>query len=239
MSGSLLQTKLHMPRIRPFLVPRPHLIERLEAGLDGKLSLISAPAGFGKTTLVASFVAACGLPAAWLSLDKDDNQVGRFLAYLLAALQAADPTIGREAAQLIRDARQLPTESMLTPLINDLDAPGGKLLLVLDDYQLISNPAVHEAVAFLLTHSPQRFHLLLAGRSDPPLPLARLRARGQLEEIRAAALRFSEAEAAQFLNDVMGLSLDAASIAALAARTERKLSPDCTRGRLAGTSKTG
>jgi LuxR family maltose regulon positive regulatory protein len=189
-------------------------------GLRRPLTLITAPAGFGKTTLVASCVAACGMAVAWLSLDKDDNRAGRFLRYLVAALQGADPTIGSEAAQLLAAAREAPPEAILTSLINDLDTAGKEMALVLDDYQFISSQAVHEQVAFLLDHCPTTFHLVIATRSDPPLPLARLRARGQTVELRAADLGFTEHEAAQFLNDVMGLRLDAASVAVLEDRTE-------------------
>lgn len=216
----LIRTKLSLPFIRPDLVSRPRLQARIMQGLSGPLTLITAPAGFGKTTLVASFVSGCGMPVAWLSLDKDDNQAARFLSYLLAALQEADRTIGNEAAQLLASRRQAPPEAVLASLINDLNATGREIALVLDDYQFISNQAVHSSVAFLLEHCPRAFHLVVASRSDPPLPLARLRVRGQTVELRAADLRFTKSEAAQFLNDVMGLQLDAGSIAALAERTE-------------------
>ena len=148
----------------------------------------------------------------------------RFLSYLVAALQEADHTIGSEAAQLLAASQQAPPEAVLTSLINDLDSASREIVLVLDDYQFISSQAVHEEVAFLLEHCPNTLHLVIATRSDPPLPLARLRARGQTVELRAADLRFTEAEAAQFLNDVMGLRLDAGSVAA-ARRTYGRL--DC------------
>jgi ATP/maltotriose-dependent transcriptional regulator MalT len=219
-TDSLIRTKLHLPFTRPGLVPRPRLEARITEGLCGPLTLITAPAGFGKTTLVASCVASCGMPMAWLSLDKDDNQAGRFLSYLVAALQETDDTIGSEAAQLMAASQQAPPEAVLTSLINDLDAAGGEVILVLDDYQFINSQAVHDGVTFLLEHCPHTFHLLIATRSDPPLPLARLRARSQMVELRTADLRFTPAEAAQFLYDVMGLRLDAGSVAALADRTE-------------------
>jgi LuxR family maltose regulon positive regulatory protein len=219
-ADTLIRTKLHLPFIRPGLVCRPRLQARIAEGLRGPLTLITAPAGFGKTTLVASCVAGCGMPVAWLSLDKNDNQAGRFLNYLVAALQQADNTIGSEAAQLLAAAHQAPPEAVLTSLINDLDAAGGEIALVLDDYQLINSQAVHEQVAFLLEHCPKTFHLVIATRSDPPLPLTRLRARGQMVELRTADLRFTEPEAAQFLNDFMGLSLDTGSVAVLEERTE-------------------
>jgi LuxR family maltose regulon positive regulatory protein len=214
-SDPLIRTKLRLPFTRPELVSRPRLQEQIAQGLRGPLTLITAPAGFGKTTLVASYISNCGLPIAWLSLDKDDNQVERFLSYLVAALQEADHEIGSEAAQLLAASQQALPEAILTGLINDLDASGREIVLVLDDYQFISSQAVHAAVAFLLEHCPKTFHLVIATRSDPPLPLARLRARGLTVELRAADLRFSKPEAAQFLNEVMGLHLDAGSVAVL------------------------
>jgi LuxR family maltose regulon positive regulatory protein len=219
-ADTLIRTKLHLPFTRLELVSRPRLQVRIAEGLRGPLTLITAPAGFGKTTLVASFMVNCGLPIAWLSLDKDDNQVERFLSYLVAALQETDNTVGSGAAQLLRAARQEPPEAVLTSLINDLDTAGGEIVLVLDDYQFISSQAVHEGVAFLLEHCPITFHLVIASRSDPPLPLIRLRARGKMVELRAGDLRFNEPEAAQFLNDVMDLHLNAGSVAVLEERTE-------------------
>lgn len=216
----LIRTKLRLPFTRPELVPRPRLEAQIAQGLRGPLTLITAPAGFGKTTLVAACIASYELPVAWLSLDKNDNQAGRFLSYLVAALQMADPAIGDEAAQFMAAEQQAPPAAVLTRLINDLDATGREIVLVLDDFQFISSQAVHEAVAFLLEHRPRTLHLVIASRSDPPLRLARLRARGQLVELRAAELRFTRPEAAQFLNDVMELRLDAGSVAALEERTE-------------------
>ena len=151
----LIRTKLHLPFTRPELVPRPRLQEQIAQGLRGPLTLITAPAGFGKTTLVASCVAGCGMPVAWLSLDKDDNQAERFLNYLVAALQEADHTIGSEAAQLMAASQQAPPEAVLTSLINDLDTAGGEIALVLDDYQFISSQAVHEASGFFARALPQ------------------------------------------------------------------------------------
>jgi LuxR family maltose regulon positive regulatory protein len=216
----LIRTKLNLPFTRPGLVSRPRLQEKIKYGFRGALTLITAPAGFGKTTLVATCVADCGMPIAWLSLDKDDNQAERFLIYLVAALQKADHSIGIATAQLMAASPQPPVEAVLTSLINDLDSAGGEIVLVLDDYQFISSQTVHEAVAFLLQHCPKSFHLLIASRSDPSLPISRMRARGQTVELRAADLCFTESEAAQFLNDVMGLRLDARSVAALEERTE-------------------
>ena len=189
-------------------------------GLRCPLTLLTAPAGFGKTTLIASCVVDQGTPVAWLSLDKDDTRADRFLRYLLAALQQVDNTVGNEAARLLEESPQVHPETILTLLINDLISFPGEKVLVLDDYQFINSQVVHEAVTFLLEHCPKTFHLVIATRSDPLLPLARLRARGQMVELRAADLRFTEAEAAQFLNDVMGLHLDAISVRVLEERTE-------------------
>lgn len=216
----LIRTKMSLPITRTNLVPRPRLQERIAGGLRGPLTLITAPAGFGKTTLVASYVTACGLPVAWLSLDKNDNQAGRFLSYLIAALQGVDPRIGGEAAQLMAGIQPAQPEAVLTSLVNDLAAANEEMILVLDDYQFISSPAVHEQVAFLLEHCPPTFHLLIASRSDPQLPTARLRGRSQIVELRAADLRFDGPEVAQFLNEVMNLRLDADAVAVLAERTE-------------------
>jgi LuxR family maltose regulon positive regulatory protein len=216
----LIRTKLNLPFIRPELVPRPRLQARIMAGLRGPLTLVIAPAGFGKTTLVASSVSGCGMPFAWLSLDKDDNSEGRFLSYLISALQGADSRIGARTTQLTATIQPAPPETILANLINDLDAMAGNIILVLDDYQLINNQAVHEGVAFLLDHRPHNLHIVIASRSDPPIPIARLRGRGQMVELRAADLSFTEPEAAQFLNKVMGLNLDTKSIMLLEERTE-------------------
>ncbi len=220
MTDPLIRTKLCQPYTRPELVPRPRFQRQIGEGLRGPLTLITAPAGFGKTTLIVSSVANYEHPIAWLSLDKDDNREGRFLKYVIAALQAVEPTIGNEAAQFMTASHQVPSEAVVTSLANDLDTFGGEITLVLDDYHIISSQAVHAAVAFLLEYCPTTFHLVIVSRSDPPLPLGRLRARGQMVELRAADLSFTEPEAAQFLNDLMGLHLDAASIAVLEARTE-------------------
>ena len=216
----LIRTKLRLPFTRPALVSRPRLEQQLAAGLQGPLTLLIAPAGFGKTTLLASLAAACSMPVAWLSLDQNDNQALRFLRYLIAAVQAADSTIGSDAAQVAGAAEPATAEAILTLLINDLDAAVGEMALVLDDYHLIGNPAIHTALAFLLDNCPGTFHLVIAGRSDPQLPLARLRARSQVVELRAADLRFTEPEADRFFNTIMGLELDHQSVAILEERSE-------------------
>jgi LuxR family maltose regulon positive regulatory protein len=220
MIDALIQTKLRLPFIRPGLVTRPRLHQQIERGLHLPLTMIAAPAGFGKTTLVVSGIKNCGMAIAWLSLDKHDNQPGRFLTYLIAAMQAADTRIGAEAAQMVTGIQQARPEAVLTSLINDLDCINRGIALVLDDYHLISSQAVHEELTFLLNHQPACLHIIIATRSDPPLPLARLRARGQLIELRAAELRFTEKEASQFLNETMGLDLDEKSVSLLDTRTE-------------------
>jgi len=219
-TDSIIRTKLHLPFIRSELVQRPRLKARIAEGLRGPLTLITAPAGFGKTTLIASSIADYGLPVGWLSLDRNDNQIWRFLSYLVAALQTADHTVGSEAAQLLEASHQAPSEIILTSIINDLDIAHKEMILVLDDYQFLNNRAVHQAVAFTLEHSPKTFHLVIATRSDPALNLTRMRARGQVVELRASDLRFNETDAAHFLNDIMGLHLDAESVTVLSERTE-------------------
>ena len=176
-----------------------------------KLTLISAPAGFGKTTLVSDWVHLAGAraqrPVAWLSLDTDDNDPTRFLAYLAAALQTVSPAIGGAMLSLLQSPQPPPAEVMLTHLLNDLAALPDALLLVLDDYHVIESKAIDSILGFLLDHLPPQMHLAITSRSDPLLPLARLRGRGALLEVRAADLRFTPDEAAAFLNQTMGLPL--------------------------------
>lgn len=221
MGTPLLTTKLYVPLPRPDLVPRAHLLQRLDAGLAGgcQLSLISAPAGFGKTTLVSTWAAEVGRPVAWLTLDEADSDPAQFLSYLVAAFQRADESVGALAAQTLDAAQLGSVETLLTTLINEA-AASSPLLLVLDDYHLIASPAVHRALTFLVENLPPSLHLALITREDPPLPLPRLRARGLLTELRERDLRFTPAEAAAFLNQSMGLGLDADAVGALEARTE-------------------
>ena len=231
MSIGLLQTKLYIPPPRSKGVARPRLIERLNEGLGEsqggrKLTLISAPAGFGKTTLVSEWVTACQRPTAWLSLDEGDSDPTRFLAYLVAALQTISQNLGAGALAMLQSPQPPPLESILTTLLNELTTLSDKFLLILDDYHLIDVPpvdasmSVDDALSFLVEHLPPQLHLVIATREDPPLPLARLRVRDQLTELRADDLRFTPAEAATFLNQVMGLDLSAEEIAALETRTE-------------------
>jgi LuxR family transcriptional regulator, maltose regulon positive regulatory protein len=249
MSYPLLQTKFYLPAARPALVRRSHLIERLGSGSNRPITLVSAPAGFGKTTLVSEWVSNFGFPifdfrlastaeetsqnpkskiqnrVAWLSLDEDDNEPVRFLTYLIAALQTCLPTIGESALALLDAPQAPPAKLILTQLINDLGTHTGSLstgplCLVLDDYHLITSPAIHEALSFFIDHLPATLHLVISSRVDPPLPLARWRVRNQLREIRAADLRFLPEEADAFLNQAMGLALSNREIAQLTARTE-------------------
>ncbi len=218
----LLQTKLYIPPTRPELVSRPSLIERLNAGLRAgrKLTLISAPAGYGKTTLVSEWAAGCGRPVAWLLLDEGDNDPTRFLAYVVAALQTIEADMGAGALSLLRSPQPLPAEVVLTSLVNKVAKTPRSFILVLDDYHTIDARAVDQALTFLLEHLPPQMHVAIATREDPNVPLARLRARGQLTELRVADLRFTPGESAAFLNRMMGLELSAADIAALETRTE-------------------
>jgi LuxR family maltose regulon positive regulatory protein len=220
MATSILATKLYIPPPRPKVVLRPRLIERLNEGLQRKLALISASAGFGKTTLVSEWVAGIGRPAAWLSLDEGDNDPTRFMAYLVAALQTLAPNIGAGALAVLQSHQPPSIESILTALLNEITSIPDHFMLVLDDYHLVDAKPVDHALTFLLEHLPPQMHLVIATREDPHLPLARLRARGQLTELRAADLRFTPSEAAEFLNQMMGLNLSAEDIAALDKRTE-------------------
>lgn len=227
MLGDLLQTKLYVPRLRPSLVPRPRLIETLNQGLAGKLTLISAPAGFGKTTLVSSWLdalqteSAAPSPAqiAWLSLDENDSELAQFLSYFIAALQRVDPHIGASALPLLQ-ASPLPVSSVLTTLLNDIAQRPETLMLVLDDYHAVDSRPIDEAMTFLLDNLPPQLHLVITSREDPNLPLARLRVRGLLTELRAGDLRFTVGETTVFLQEVMGLNVTEDQIAALEARTE-------------------
>src|SRR5437588_5458158 len=220
MSTPILATKLYLPRLRPNVVFRPRLLERLNEGVHRKLTLISAPVGFGKTTLVSEWVEGIERPTAWLSLDEGDNDPTRFLTYLVAALQTIAATIGQGVLGVLQSPQPPPPEAMLTALLNDITALSDQFVLVLDDYHVLEAKAVDHALTFLLEHLPPQMHLVIATREDPPLPLARLRARGHLTEVRAADLRFTPSEAAAFLNQVMGLDLSAEDIAALERRTE-------------------
>ena len=206
---TLLSTKIQPPAARPDLVTRARLLARLEEGLrqGHRLTLVSAPPGFGKTTLIRAWAGAAGRRVAWLTLDAGDNAPACFARYVAAALEVVAPPADAPQAQMIA-------------VINALADAGEPRLLVLDDYHLINAFAVHDLLAFLLAHAPAGLHVVIGAREDPPLPLARLRARDQLTEIRESALRFTQEEAAAFLRQTMRLELSPADVAALAARTE-------------------
>jgi LuxR family maltose regulon positive regulatory protein len=220
MSAPVLATKLYIPPPRPKVVPRPRLIERLNEGLHRKLTLISAPAGFGKTTLVSAWIASCNRPVAWLSLDEADSDPTRFLTYLIAALRTVSPNIGDSVLGVLQSPQPPPAEMILTSLLNEIATIPDNPVLVLDDYHVIDAKAVDAALTFLIEHLPSQVHLVIATREDPQLPLARLRARDQLTELRVTDLRFTPSEAAGFLNQVMGLDLSSEDIDALETRTE-------------------
>jgi LuxR family maltose regulon positive regulatory protein len=227
----LLDTKFYPPRSPLALVPRPRLRDSLARGTATKLMLVSAPAGFGKSTLVAQWLtewlaidvapaAATRRSAAWLSLDRDDDVPHIFWTYLVAALSRAVPEAAPTALELLQASPPGPVHTVVTTLLHDLGALESDVVLVLDDYHVIASRDVHEEMAFLLDHLPPRLHLVFVSRADPALPLARMRARGELVEIRAAELRFTASEALAYLNDVMGLQLTASDVATLEGRTE-------------------
>jgi LuxR family transcriptional regulator, maltose regulon positive regulatory protein len=226
----LLDTKFYPPRSPRALVPRPRLRDSLVRGTVSKLMLVSAPAGFGKSTLLAQWLtewlaaepapAAPQRSAAWLSLDRDDDSPHSFWTYLVAALCRAVPGAAPTAIELLQASPPAPVHTVVTTLLNDLGALESDVVLVLDDYHVIDSREVHEEMAFLLDHLPPRLHLVFVSRADPALPLARLRARGELVEIRAAELRFTADEALAYLNGVMGLQLTAGDVATLEGRTE-------------------
>ena len=224
MSGqdALLATKLHVPRPQPGFVPRPRLVQALSQGLARGRVLVCAPAGFGKTSLLADWAGGGGRPVAWLGLDAGDNDPARFWRYVVAALDRAQPGIAERLGPLLGPPAPRSFEGLVTALINELaDQPGrDEVRLVLDDYHLVDAGPVHESVAFLLENLPPGLLLVVSGRADPPLPLARLRARGLLAELRAAELRFTTEEAAALLGAAAGPVLPDAAVAALTARTE-------------------
>ena len=216
----LLATKLHVPRPRPGFVPRPQLAGRLEEGLARGLVLVCAPAGSGKTVLLADWAYRENRPVAWLSLDTGDNDPARFWRYVAAALDRVRPGIEEQVAVLLRGGQQPPLEAVVTTLINELAAPPGEVTIVLDDYHLIDSQPVHGSIALLLGRLPPGLRLVLASRADPPLSLARLRAGGRLAELRADELRFTLDETGVFLREATGLDLPATSVAAFQDRTE-------------------
>jgi LuxR family transcriptional regulator, maltose regulon positive regulatory protein len=204
-------------------VPRQSLSARLDDGVSRALVIISAPAGFGKSTLLTSWLAegaTQGRSVAWLSLDAGDNDPNVFWRYFLAAIYQLHPGVGATASALLGSPHPPRMPTILTTLVNDLHSMSGDVIFVLDDYQLIDSPDVHDAMTFLIENRPPRLHLIILTRADPPLPLSRLRASGELLELRAADLGFGPDEAEIYLNQVMGLQLTAANISELVRRTE-------------------
>ncbi len=221
----LLQTKLSIPAVRAELVPRPRLLARLNAGLAGKLTLVSAPAGFGKTTLLASWSKSCRLPVAWLSLDESDNEPVRFMAYLVASLENAGGGQKTKGQPQVHPSHQMPGavgfhESRLAKIINQLAVKPVRFILVLDDYHTITNPLNHKTISYLIENLPPQMHLVIASRADPPLPLARFRGQGQLNELRSIDLRFTSEEAAAFMQEDLGTRLTPEDQTSLANKTE-------------------
>ena len=223
MRQALVTTKLRAPRTRPNLVERPRLREALVRNEGRRLTLVSAPAGFGKTTLLSEWLevrSGDGGSIAWLSLEEADNDPARFLTYLVRALQPVEEGIGEGVLASLRSPDPPPVEVVVGALINELTRVEQNITIAFDDYHLITSKPVHEAVYFLMEHMPENVHLVISGRTDPPLSLAKLRARDQMAEIRAADLRFTSEEATAFLGDVMGLTLSAGDVAALEEVTE-------------------
>jgi LuxR family maltose regulon positive regulatory protein len=222
MSIAILTTKLYIPRTRPDAVSRPRLISKLLSGVNRQdsFTLLSGPAGFGKTTLLSEFADQLLQPVAWVSLDEGDNDPIRFWTYMITACQVFQKGTGESALALFHAPQPLPDDVIPTILINDLARLDESIVLVLDDFHAIQNPSIHAAFLFLLDHLPGNLHIVLSTRLDPPWPLARYRARNQLVEIRAQDLRFSSEEAALFLDRAAGLNLSDEDLAALEARTE-------------------
>jgi LuxR family maltose regulon positive regulatory protein len=218
----ILKTKLYTPPLRSNIIARPDLITRLEEGFRAghRLTLISAPAGFGKTTLLSEWVRHIHAPTAWLSLDEGENDFTRFLAYIIASLKTIDDRIGESALSLQRSPQPPHYETVLISLINDLAEVADRFIFILDDYHVIDSDSIHQAIAYLMDHLPVQIQLVIATREDPPLPIARLRSRQQLTEMTERDLQFSSAETAQYLNQVMQLNLTSEDVAALQERTE-------------------
>src|SRR5215472_149365 len=216
----LLATKFYLPHPPPGFVPRQRLDRRLDDSLRSELTLVSAPAGFGKTTLLAEWCRRQQQPVAWLSLDTGDNDPVRFWRYTVAALDRARPGLFERVAGLLDSLAPASIEALVTTVVNELAAEGGDVLLVLDDYHVVEAQPLHASLRFLLEHQPPALHIVLASRADPPVPLARLRAGGRLAELRAADLVFNLSEATTLLDETAGLPLGEQVVAELVARTE-------------------
>lgn len=220
MNIPILTTKLHIPPARTKVVQRSHLFQRLSEGQQGKLTLISASAGYGKTTLVSEWLADCRRRAAWLSLDEGDNDPGRFLLHLIAAIKNIVDVNDQGVWRALQSPQPLPIQYILTTLVNEISSGSDPFILVLDDYHVIESQTVHDALSFLIDHQPLQMHLIIMTREEPQLPIAKLWARNQLTELRGNDLRFTRQEAALFFNQIMGLNLSSAEVFSLEARTE-------------------
>ena len=216
----LLSTKLNIPPVRLSHVPRMELIQRLDKLHANKLALIVAPAGYGKTTLVSEWVSQTSLKVVWFSIDVADNDPVRFWDYVIAAIQSVHPHIGDKAFVLLHEPQPLPVETILSTLINELLALPDLLSIVLDDYHMIETPEIHDGLAFFVEHIPPQLRLIITTRTDPPLPLARMRVRNQLLELRSADLRFLPQQIEAFFTDVMGLTLTSDEVEVLDSRVE-------------------
>ena len=220
MATLILPTKLFAPPLRPGWILRQRLIERLNAGNQCKLTLVSAPAGYGKTTLISSWLQETNIPSVWLSLDEGDNDPIRFFQYFITSLQKLIPDIGMDLPGMLQSVQPPSFDVLINLLINETTRQASPFFIVLDDFHVISSQPVLDMVMFLLEHMPPHMHLVLLSRADPPFPLSRLRVRNQLVDIRADQLRFTRDEIAVFLNEIMGLRLSADDLAAIEARTE-------------------
>ena len=221
MQTTLLSTKLYVPPTREALVVRPRLTAILSNAIGKCFTLISAPAGYGKTTLVSSWLRATGIPSAWLSLEESDNDPVRFLQYLLTAVQAVVPSVRVDLLEMVEASQPASLQGLMNVLINEIAKQDRQFVLVLDDFHLVQDQSVLDILTFLLDHIPaQQMHLVLITRSDPPLPLPRMRVRNQMVEIRADQLRFTQGEVAEFINQLMGFNLSDDEISAMYARTE-------------------
>jgi LuxR family maltose regulon positive regulatory protein len=218
-SSTLIYSKLNRPAVVVNYVDRPHLIAKLDQGLQRPLTLVSAPAGFGKSVLVSAWLEASSRPSAWVSLDKGDNDLRLFLSYFLTAIQSCSGTefsdAGRETLAMV-NALTLPPLSVLAgTLINEIDRIEKPFILALDDFQLIKDESVLELIAQLLYHPPKPMHLVLISRRDPPLPISSMRAKNLMQEVRIQDLRFNEMETATFLTQVLGTQVDSSTATAL------------------------
>jgi len=216
----ILTTKVSIPPKRSRLVERTQLIQKLNQGLEYGFVLVSAPAGYGKSTLLIEWLDQVNLGSAWLSLDERDNDLSRFLGYLAAALRSIDPTIDKAFENMHSTDLQPEVETLLTPLINHLAQIEHPFWLILDDYHVIQDKRVHQVISFLIEHRPEPFHLVIATRADPPLPLAKLRAQSAMLELRQADLCFTLQEASDFLNHTMGVQISSEDIHRITTRTE-------------------